>query len=123
MSTAKAGPAIANESNAATTLILGLPLIDACCREQRLALGAAEIAHEGPGRLGIGSRRHRRSRIRSVVLHLGRQRAHQFQALLAVEQNFGDRAEPDLPAFALEHVLHDRSAVGVARGSGLPLLI
>src|SRR5712691_1377356 len=123
MSVAQAVPATAHDSNAATTLILDLSLIDARRREQRLALGAAEIAHEVPGKLGIGSGRHGRRRVGSVVLHLRRQRPHQFQALLAVEQNFGDRAEPDLPAFALEHVLHDGGAVGVARGFGLHLLI
>src|SRR5713226_3331984 len=123
MSSAQAVPAIAHDSNAAVTLIPDLSLVDARRHEQRLALGAAEIAHEGQGELGIGGGRHGRRRVERIVLHLGRQRPHQFQALLAVEQNFGDRAEPDLPAFALEHVLHHRSAVGVARGSGLQLLV
>src|SRR5712691_7805804 len=123
MSAAKAVPAIAHDSSAATTLIFDLSLIDACRHEQRLALGAAEIAHEGPCKLGIRGRRHRHRGIRSVVLHLGRQRPHQFQALLAVLQDFGDRPEADFPSFTLEHVLHDGSAIGVARGSGLQLLI
>src|SRR5258708_2691777 len=121
-SSAQAGPAIAHHSNAATPFIVDLPLIDARRHEQRLALGAAEIAHEDPGELGIRGGRRGRGRVGGVVLHLGRQRPHQFQALLAVLQDFGDRAEPDLPAFALEHVLHDGGAVVVARGSGLQLL-
>src|SRR5712691_4971184 len=123
MSSAKAVPAIAHDSNAATTFIPDLSLVDARRHEQRLALGTAEIAHEDPGKLGIRGGRRGRGRVGGVVLHLGRQRPHQFQALLAVLQDFGDRPEADLPAFALEHVLHDRSAVGVARDSGLQLLV
>src|SRR5439155_15820061 len=123
MSVAAAPPATAHDSNAATTLMLDGSLVDARPHEQRLALGAAEIAHEDPGKLGIGSGRHRRRGIRSVVLHLGRQRPDEFQALLAVLQDFGDRAEADLPAFALEHVLHHGGAVGVARGLRLHLVV
>src|SRR3989441_664588 len=122
-SSAQAGPAIAPDSNAATIPIPDLSLVDARRHEQRLALGTAEIAHEDPGKLGIRGGRRGRGRVGGVVLHLGRQRPHQFQALLAVLQDFGDRPEADFPAFALEHVLHDRGAVGVARGPGLHLSV
>src|SRR6266446_885202 len=122
-SSAKAVPAIAHHSNAATTFIPDLSLVDARRHEQRLALGTAEIAHEDPGKLGIRGGRQGHCRVGGVVLYLGRQRPHQFQALLAVLQDFGDRPEADLPAFAFEHVLHDGGAVGVARRSGLQLLV
>src|SRR6266568_2601382 len=121
-SSAQAAPAIAHDSNTATILIPDLSLVDARRHEQRLALGTAEIAHEDPGKLGIRGGRHGHCRVGGVVLYLGRQRPHQFQALLAVLQDFGDRPEADFPAFALEHVLHDGGAV-VARGSGLQLLV
>src|SRR5438093_6450030 len=123
ISVAQAAPATAHDRNAATTLMPDRSLVDARLHEQRLALEAAEIAHEDLRELGIRRRRHRRGGIRSVVLHLGRQRPDEFQALLAVLQDFGDRPEADFPAFALEHVLHDGGAVGVARGPGLYLLV
>src|SRR2546428_12188583 len=123
ISVAQAAPATAHDRNAATTLMPDRSLVDARLHEQRLALEAAEIAHEDLRELGIRRRRHRRGGIRSVVLHLGRQRPDEFQALLAVLQDFGDRPEADLPAFPLEHVLHDRGAIGVAGGLGLHLLV
>src|SRR5437899_1394008 len=123
ISVAQAAPATAHDRNAATTLMPDRSLVDACLHEQRLALEAAEIAHEDLRELGIRRRRHRRGGIRSVVLHLGRQRPDEFQALLAVLQDFGDRPEADLPAFALEHVLHHGGGIGVACRPGFHLLV
>src|SRR5437899_1898776 len=106
ISVAQAAPATAHDRNAATTLMPDRSLVDARLHEQRLALEAAEIAHEDPGKLGIGSGRHGHRRVGGVVLHLGRQRPDEFQALLAVLQDFGDRPEADFPAFALRSEEH-----------------
>src|SRR5688572_19692319 len=72
--------------------------------KHRLALRAAEVAHESPGNLRIDSGGHRDPGVRRIVLHFRRQRADQLQALVAVESNLGELAETHLLALALEHM-------------------
>ncbi|CAA9278187.1 MAG: hypothetical protein AVDCRST_MAG04-3532 [uncultured Acetobacteraceae bacterium] len=66
-----------------------------------------------PGAAGRGG-----GGVARAVLDPGRQRADQDDALVAVEQGFGDGAEPDLPALDVAEVFEHRLAGGVARGAG-----
>ncbi len=65
---------------------------------------------------------HQRRIVRRVVLDFSRQRPYELQSFRRIELDLGNRAESDLIALALDHVLHHRRAVGIARGLRLDLL-
>src|SRR5262249_15413930 len=59
-------------------------LLDARSGEERLAFGAAQIAHEGARDLEVRCGSHRGRRVSGVVLDVGRQRTDELQPLVAL---------------------------------------
>src|SRR5882672_3147575 len=125
-SAAAAAPGRAHANSSAVSRMIrsrARCLLDACGDEKRLGVGAAQETHEGPRKLGVRGGGHRRRSVRRVILDVGGQRPDQLQPLVAMEQDLGHGPEADLLAFSLQHVLHHRARVRIARGLGLDLLV
>src|SRR5882672_1668557 len=115
-SAAAAAPGRAHATSSALSRMFRAGSVDARGDEERLRLGTAQVANESPRELAAGRGRHRRCGVGRVVLNVGGQRPDQLQPLFALQEDLGDRPEADLFPLALQHVLHHRSGIGVARG-------
>src|SRR5688572_29906021 len=100
-----------------------LELLNPRRHKQRPAKRPAEEGDERQGYFLLCAGSHRHRCVRGVVLDLRRQRPHENQAAILLEQDLGDRAEADLLALALEHMVHHFGAGRVSHDLVLDLTV
>ena len=75
-------------------------LFDTRRNKQRLAHGAAEEADQRLGDILLRAGAHRHGDVRGVILDFRREGTHKNQAVLLLQQDFGNRTEGNFPALA-----------------------